>query len=228
MATNKTQTYGDIVATLTSAFDWTWNDYDSGARSDGAFWIAKPQGPNKALRPLGSLCVNHWNDVNNEWAMLLLGDAGTNKESPPLVSPADYKPLWNDAGTGSRHDGSFWRPVPPTGYTALGVVAWGGRAKPPTDLIWCLRNDLVNDAGYRKDQTWDDVSPPFPLTPPISPLPLPPSLCPFPAFHRPRTNIPTLVRLWRQNRCLHLGHYSHHQQQQRKAHPHLCRDLPRL
>ncbi|KAK0639396.1 hypothetical protein B0T16DRAFT_383021 [Cercophora newfieldiana] len=153
---NQTQTYGDLVATLTSEFDWSWNDEGSGASSDGTFWLAKSQG-NKSLRPLGSLAVNHHNGINNEMAMLLLGDSFANRAKPPVANPIDYKPLWNDAGTGSKHDGSFWRPVAPPGFTACGDVCWPGRGKPPLDIIWCLRNDLTNDGGYKSAQTWDDT-----------------------------------------------------------------------
>lgn len=155
---NQTREYGDLVVTMTSAFDWRWNDSGSGAKRDGAFWHPKPQGE---LRSLGSVAVPHYNDINNQWAVILVGDNPSNRpegKGPAVQHPVDYQGIWNDAGSGAHKDGSFWRPVPPSGYLSVGDVAWSGHGKPDLDQVWCLRIDLVGDGGFKDASTWDDTS----------------------------------------------------------------------
>jgi hypothetical protein len=48
----KTHEYGDLIVTLTSAYDWRWSDRGSGAGRNGGFWHPQPQG---ALRAGGSV-----------------------------------------------------------------------------------------------------------------------------------------------------------------------------
>ncbi|KAH6855968.1 hypothetical protein B0I37DRAFT_366214 [Chaetomium sp. MPI-CAGE-AT-0009] len=156
---NKTRDYGDLRVTLTSAYDWRWNDGGSGANRDGGFFHPKSQ-ENGNLRPLGSLAVPHHGDVNNQWAVLLVGDNPSQRspgKGPAVQAPVDYHGLWNDSGSGSNSDGSFWRPVPPPGYIALGDVANAGYDKPGLDQVWCVRADLVSDGSYGKDAVWDDA-----------------------------------------------------------------------
>lgn len=151
-----TRAYGPLIITLTSAYDWRWNDRGSGADRDGGFWHPKPQG---GLRAVGSVAVGNYNDLNNNWAVMLVGDNPDNHrpgEAPAVQSPVDYQGLWNDKGSGSASDGSFWRPVAPAGYIALGDVAWGGYDKPPTDQVWCIRADLVSDGAFNENSVWDD------------------------------------------------------------------------
>jgi len=65
--------------------------------------------------------------------------------SGALAAPVDYTEVWNDKGSGSNNDGSFWRPVPPPGYVALGAVAQSGYGKPALDDVVCVREDLTTD-----------------------------------------------------------------------------------
>jgi hypothetical protein len=156
---NKTRDYGDLRVTLTSAYDWRWDDKGSGANRDGAFWHPQSQAGG-ALRPLGSLAVGHHTDRNNQWAALLVGDNPAQRKpgqsAPAVAAPVDYTGLWNDKGSGARADGSFWRPVPPPGYIALGDVAWAGYGKPGVEQVWCVRADLVSDGAYGGTAVWDD------------------------------------------------------------------------
>jgi hypothetical protein len=62
---------------------------------------------------------------------------------PPLASPTDYAQVWNDSGTGSTDDGSIWKPIPPSGYVAMGLVAQSGYNKPSLDDVVCVREDLT-------------------------------------------------------------------------------------
>ncbi|KAK4041406.1 hypothetical protein C8A01DRAFT_14838 [Parachaetomium inaequale] len=157
---NKTLAYGDLRITLTSAYDWRWDDTGSGAAKNGAFWHPQSQGAGGAMRPLGSLAASHHADRNNQWAALLVGDNPAQRRpgqsAPAVAAPVDYTGLWNDAGSGARSDSSFWRPVPPRGYIALGDVACAGHGKPGVEQVWCVRADLVSDGAYGEAAVWDD------------------------------------------------------------------------
>ncbi|KAF4210319.1 hypothetical protein CNMCM5878_004636 [Aspergillus fumigatiaffinis] len=120
---NLTHIYGDLVVTFTSAYDWVWNDRGSGAIRDGAFWHPKPQG---SLRPLGSIGINNYSNVNGQQAALLVGANPNNPPSggmPAVANPIGYTLIWTDKGSHTMRDCSFWRPVAPSGYVSLGDVA---------------------------------------------------------------------------------------------------------
>jgi len=55
-----------------------------------------------------------------------------------------YQLIYNDRNSGADMFGSFWRPLPPDGYTALGTVVghntWGA---PPLSEVVCVRSDLT-------------------------------------------------------------------------------------
>jgi hypothetical protein len=89
--TNRTFEYGDLLVTLTSAYAWRWNDKGSGAKRNGGFWHPAPQGPQKELRALGSVCVPHYGDINNQWAVMLVGaKPGAGGDRPAVKRPTDY------------------------------------------------------------------------------------------------------------------------------------------
>lgn len=153
---NQTREYGDLVVTLTSAYDPIWDDGGSGANRDGQFWHPKSQGD---LRPLGSAGIGNYSQLNGQRATLLVG-ANPNKPpvggKPAVANPTGYTQVWNDRGSGARKDGSFWRPTAPPGYVSLGDVAQIGYDAPDVNKIWCLRSDLVADGTYGPDEIWDD------------------------------------------------------------------------
>jgi len=71
-------------------------------------------------------------------------------EPGALVEPLDYELI------GQHSSGcSFWRPIPPQGYVALGFVAQMGPEKPDTDEIRCLREDLATP-GKTGERIWPD------------------------------------------------------------------------
>lgn len=77
-------------------------------------------------------------------------------EEDALARPIDYKKIWLDSGSGAKLDGSFWLPVPPVGYKAVGTVAHNGRSeKPLLDSIMCIREDLLIPGDIGK-MIWDD------------------------------------------------------------------------
>jgi hypothetical protein len=145
---NKSEKFGDIQITLTSSYQLKYRDAGSGANRDGAFWHPVGEG---AFRPLGSVCVAGYGDLNNNRASMLIADGGNGA----VASPVDYNWIWDDSGSGAHMDGSIWRPVAPAGYVALGDVAGDAHSKPGLDAIWCVRADLVADAAYA-GSAWDD------------------------------------------------------------------------
>lgn len=61
---------GELVVTFTSSFNAIWNDAGSGTTRDGGFWHPITQG---TLRPLGSMAVGNFKELNGQRAALLIG-----------------------------------------------------------------------------------------------------------------------------------------------------------
>ncbi|MFY7835219.1 MAG: Vps62-related protein [Novosphingobium sp.] len=148
---NVSKQYGDLMITLTSQYDMRYPDHGSGAGMDGTFWHPRGEGE---YRPLGSICVGNYNDVNNNRASMLFANApGSNA----LAAPVDYAWVWDDSGSGADWDGSVWRPIAPNGYLALGDVATANHDKPSLGDVWCVRADLVTNGVFAGDKAWQDA-----------------------------------------------------------------------
>ncbi|KAL8711387.1 MAG: hypothetical protein Q9220_004285 [cf. Caloplaca sp. 1 TL-2023] len=156
MSTNKTRDYGDLRITMTYDFDWSWDTGGMGCQRGVTGWHAKPQGD---LRALGTYAEpGGYHDINQKRAMLLVGSNPNASPSKPAVkSPDDYTRIWIDEGGGGQYDGTFWRPVAPTGYKSLGDVIVASYTKPSVDKIWCVREDLVTTAQFPASSLWDDA-----------------------------------------------------------------------
>ncbi|KAL1795369.1 hypothetical protein ACET3X_007185 [Alternaria dauci] len=150
---NETRDYGDLRVTLTKEFEWKYADNGTGARRDASFFHARAQGD---LRPLGSFVTPNYQDQNNKRATLLVGNVPNGSGKPAVASPTSYSSIWDDGGSGGKHDGSIWRPNPPSGYVALGDVCVGNYSTPSTSAIWCVRSDLVVQSDFGANSVWDD------------------------------------------------------------------------
>jgi hypothetical protein len=65
-------------------------------------------------------------------------------QSGAVAHPVDYTLVYNDIGSGSDNDGSFWLPVPPSpDYVAMGIVAQIGYGKPSLQDVVCVHRDLA-------------------------------------------------------------------------------------
>ncbi|MFY1831952.1 Vps62-related protein [Myxococcus fulvus] len=130
----------------TSGFDWIYDDYKTGAHSDLSVWR-----PNLSQLPghyaLGDVAMPG-RGVVPRTTLVVKG------EGDVLARPVDYTFVWNDSGTGGRHDVGFWHPVAPPGYTCLGSVVQLGYDKPSTDLIRCVRSEYVVPGG--SSWVWND------------------------------------------------------------------------
>jgi hypothetical protein len=123
-------------------FQLVWNDKGSGADYDGAFY--------RPVAPPGYSVIGYYGQGNYNASD---GAVAVVKELEPgaLVEPEGYEAIWTDSGSGADRDGAFWKPIPPAGYTCLGVVVTGyclgcGYAPPAVDQIRCVRSDLVAPA----------------------------------------------------------------------------------
>lgn len=146
----------ELRTITTASFSARWNDKGSGASRDGGFWHPNPQGD---MKPLGSVGVPNYSDINgNNTARLYGPGSGANAAGlAPVASPIGYNQIWKDEKSGADKDGSFWRPIPPNGYVALGDVArLGWSPAPSVSEIWCVREDLVKQGSFGSYSIWDD------------------------------------------------------------------------
>jgi len=149
--------YRDLEIDFATRFQGKWDDCDSGADQNGKFW--RPVPDQAGFYPLGDLAVSgrredvYVESIDGRFAVAVVKDtSGT-----ALRPPTDYEPVWADHGSGAHWDGSMWRPIPPAGYVAMGLVCNSGYDKPSTDVVRCVRQDLAV-VGYPGDPIWNDVN----------------------------------------------------------------------
>ncbi|KAL6079991.1 Rho guanine nucleotide exchange factor (GEF) 17 [Balamuthia mandrillaris] len=98
-------------------------------------------------------------------ACFVVAEIETNPTLPLLVPPVDYRLLWTEKGSGASFGRcSFWEPVPPEGYKALGCVASQDSrySRPDLDLIRCVHESVVvtGAPGFEHDGLclWSDIN----------------------------------------------------------------------
>jgi hypothetical protein len=143
---------GDLLIRYVDRFAWRWDDSGSGGDDDGAFWHpVVPEG----WHALGSLGIRGYGDANaatpGYWMLVVKEDGA----SGALARPLDYRREYDDDESGATDDGSFWTPVCPAGFVALGAVAQSGWGKPNLDDVVCVRENLTV-LGAAGDFIWDD------------------------------------------------------------------------
>jgi hypothetical protein len=127
----------ELIIAFVDSFQYRWRDRGSGQPDDGQYY--HPVGGD-GFKPLGSVgWRGYWNPNGLDWAMVVKAKPG----SDALAPPDSYRFVWNDRGSGSDDDGSFWMPIPPPGYVALGTVAQAGYDVPGLDDVVCVREDLT-------------------------------------------------------------------------------------
>jgi hypothetical protein len=139
-----------LLITYTDQFTWIWDDSGSGATDNGSFWAPVPP---PGYRALGSLGRSGWNNPSTLVAMVCVKAING---SDALADPLDYQLAYEDRGTGGDHNVSVWKPVPPQGYAALGMVArtdYGN--KPALSNIACVKKTLLTP-GLCGSWFWDD------------------------------------------------------------------------
>ncbi|MCW8961620.1 MAG: Vps62-related protein, partial [Ignavibacteriaceae bacterium] len=127
----------ELLITFSQAFQYRWNDIGSGGDYNGSFYHPITT---DGFFPLGSLGFREYYNPNGIWGVMVVkAKPGSNA----LAHPTDYILVYNDIGSGANDDGSFWTPVPPDGYVAMGTVAQSGYNKPSLTDVVCVREDLT-------------------------------------------------------------------------------------
>ncbi|WP_085712769.1 MULTISPECIES: Vps62-related protein [unclassified Pseudomonas] len=137
----------NLLINFTTEFHRIWDNTGSKSKP-GSFWRPTPA-PDllPGYFPLGDLVVSGRDNINDRQVMAVVreGDpqnAGTGK-GPALSRPDDYQWVWSDSGSRANGDCSVWRPIPPEGYVALGMVCSNDSSKPSFNAVRCVRADLV-------------------------------------------------------------------------------------
>lgn len=136
----------EIEIRFTTSFNPVYADNGTGANLDLSTWkpVVTP-----GYYALGHLAKAGYAAPVAEMVMVKAIDPTA------LRHPVDYRKIYGDHGTGGDQDGSFWEPIPPAGYVALGMVAMRSYAKPSLTEVVCVRNDLVTPAKIGA-QIWND------------------------------------------------------------------------
>ncbi|KAI9649346.1 hypothetical protein NHQ30_001918 [Ciborinia camelliae] len=145
--------YGDLSVTLTSSYEFRWNDKNTGASRKLLFTTHTP-------KEASGLSTASYKDLNGVRAAPLFGqNPNTNPARPAVAAPIGWQSIWIDKGSHGKYDCAIWRPTAPPGYVALGDVVTNSYYSMPTGdgYIWCLRSDLVKLAHYDASPFYTDV-----------------------------------------------------------------------
>ncbi len=128
-----------------SSFNWAYDDSGTGSDDDLTVYHPNLSGAS-GYYSLGDLAINGRHQPNTSFAVKGSGDV--------LAKPTDYSLVWKDSGSGGDHDGAFWLPTAPQGYTCLGMMVQANYSKPSTDAMRCVKSEFVLRGAANK--TWDD------------------------------------------------------------------------
>jgi len=150
LSAESTEKYADneLDISSTSNFDLVWSDLFSGAKYD--CHIYKPIVP-KGYYALGYYGQQNYDDPTGK--VLVVKEKPNGKGA--LANPVDYKLVWSSKGVFTLMKAYFWEPVPPAGYTAMGMVVTNGK-KPSVNEVVCVREDLTVPAAAG-DLLWNDM-----------------------------------------------------------------------
>ncbi|CAM6084054.1 unnamed protein product [Calypogeia fissa] len=127
-------------------FNLVWWDKNSGSRRGVSIW--RPVVPSGCVI-LGDVAVEGYEPPS---IGLVLHDA---VERGLLSKPERFM----DRGQLPRRRGvgavSFWLPLAPPGYVALGCVAGTGSSPDPDNLVRCVRSDLVIGSNFSAPSLWE-------------------------------------------------------------------------
>lgn len=150
----------NLLINFTTEFHRIWDNTGSKSKP-GSFWRPTPA-PDllPGYFPLGDLVVAGRENVNEKRVVVVVreGDLHNTEagKGPALSRPADYQQVWSDTGSKANGDCSVWRPIPPEGYAALGLVCSNDHSKPSFNAVRCVRADLVV-ASSANALIWSDL-----------------------------------------------------------------------
>lgn len=132
------------------SYSFIYTDKGSGGTFDLGVW--RPNCPAGWIR-LGDVAVPSMSESQPDVPALLIwwddNNPAGDEKGPFLAKPVRYEWVWDDRKSGAKRDCSFWRPIPPAGYVAMGFVANSSHANPgDLGIIRCVRSDLVYPAKW--------------------------------------------------------------------------------
>lgn len=166
MAVYNARYFGELSITHVDTANWHWDDRGAGGRRT-SFW--QPNLP-PGYRRLGTVVLTDRGSHNlpydgpertRDHTVALCVKQNPKVSSPDgrpaLADPVGYEWVWDDTSTGARYKGALWRPTPPEGYVAMGLVASdNSHEKPPLDAVVCVREDLTHTAVASEASVYDD------------------------------------------------------------------------
>lgn len=72
-----------------------------------------------------------------------------------LQFTSQFSYRWNDRGSGGHHDGSYWHPIPPAGYRALGSLGFAGYGDPNNNWALCVKEANPGSGAFRNPTGYD-------------------------------------------------------------------------
>jgi len=129
-----------------------WTDSGSGADLDGNFYVPSVANNVYIIGGFGSQTKGKSNCVT------VVSLPANNPEGTPvlLVSPIEWKMIWNDKGSGAEKDGSMWEAIPPdSNYRCLGTVPQRTYKKPDIPNYRCVHNSLTEKV-VSSELVWSD------------------------------------------------------------------------
>lgn len=142
------QPHLEIVST--ASFTRLWDEGGTGSREPVSVW--RPQAPSGEYALIGDYA--HGSHLKPTDGALLVRAVNEDPANPLLKAPIDYELRWESRGSGGRLDGSFWEPIAPPGYVALGMVGNPSFenpsrvGNPSLDSYRCVREDLCEQRPY--------------------------------------------------------------------------------
>lgn len=148
----------NLLINFTSEFQQIWDS--KGSHSEPAAFWHPTSAPDllPGFFPLGDVVVPGYENINGIRVVAVVREGDLPSEDPArgnaLSRPNDYEQIWNDSGSGAQKNCTVWRPIPPDGYVALGLVCSSGE-KPSLHAVRCVRTDLVIES-YVGDEIWSE------------------------------------------------------------------------
>ncbi|KAK4769767.1 hypothetical protein SAY87_030299 [Trapa incisa] len=133
---NRSIDLGGLEVSRVSTFKRVWAAYEGGADNLGATFF-EPEAIPQGFFMLGGYCQPN-NRPLNGWVLVA-------KDGAALAKPTDYTLVWSSESLKMKQDGLgyFWLPLPPDGYTAVGLVITASPEKPSVNRIRCVRSDFT-------------------------------------------------------------------------------------
>lgn len=126
-------------------YQFVYSDSETGAIYDLSVW--SPQLPFGYVR-LGQVAHGS-HDMPTHKTLVIKDDLVV------LTYPLWYEKIADDKESGGKYDVTYWRPIPPRGFTCLGdVVQQGYHNPPPLDYIRCIKSTYTVKA--RGEAIWTD------------------------------------------------------------------------